>query len=196
MELANFYVHARFPEVSRSEFEAMATRLEERVVVLGRSFARRHEARESELIYYFDEGSLVGRAKIIGGLALGVYVAISQYPEFRKGVTELYEDARAFGTAAVQEFRHVTGVREQDILYQRRISRDVNRLHRIVENVDLIASGLVPESDAMRYRDAIVSDIAGLQKSHPTDVSIERLLEVVPGRQLPPMPKNIHDLRG
>ena len=83
---------------------------------------RRDAEGNSELIYYLDEGSLKGSVRIIGSALLATYVALSQYPAFRNGVIQLYQDARALGNAAIQEFKHITGVREQDIIYRRTIS--------------------------------------------------------------------------
>jgi hypothetical protein len=195
MELADFYIHARFRELSRSEFENMARLSEEYIIGHARAFSERHgPTHESEFIYYFDEGSLKQKAKIIGGLVLATYVTLSHYSDFRKSVIELYDDARAFGDAAVQEFQNATGVIEEDILYRRSVSRDVNQLHRIVKNVDLLTSGHLPETEAMEYREAIASDIVALQLAHPIDYSIQRLLEVVPRRHLPFVPRNIDDL--
>jgi hypothetical protein len=46
----------------------------------------------------------------------------------------------------------------------------------------------------VEYREAIASDIVALRLAHPTDYSIQRLLDVVPRRHLPYAPRNIDDL--
>ena len=192
MELANLYVRAESQGVKRAEFEVMAKHLEEIISRLGREFLRRLRVEgESELIYYLEQGSLIGSARIIGAAVLATYVTISQYPAFRNGVIQLYEDARTMGNAAIEEFKRITRAREQEIIYRRTISRDVNRLRRIVENIDFLSSGHVPESEAVACRDAIASDIAGLHRAHPEDHSIERLLDLVPRRRIPPIPERM-----
>jgi len=101
VELVSAYVRADFPDIQESEFDELARSLAESISRIGRDFSARVKAKdEFELIYDLDQGSLVNVARIFGAL-MATYVFISQYPNFRNGVIQIYEDARAAGESIV-----------------------------------------------------------------------------------------------
>jgi hypothetical protein len=190
VELVSAYVRADFPEIQESEFDELARSLAERIASISRDFASRVKAKdELDLIYDLDQGSLINIAKVFGAL-MATYVFISQYPNFRNGVIQIYEDARAAGESIVQEFKNVTGIKERSIRYERTTPRDVNRLLRIIQNVEN-PSGEIPESVR---RDAIIADLARLHRQNPDDPTIQRVIDIIPKDQAPPIPRRLEDI--
>jgi hypothetical protein len=77
---------------------------------------------------------------------------IASYHDLRTSVIDLYNDARLFGREAIEQFHNITRTRHDDVISQRITSRDVARLHRIIENTDKIMTELPLEDVQIRNR--------------------------------------------
>jgi hypothetical protein len=194
MLLVDFYAHARYRDLKPSEFDDLAVRLEERIVQLGRDFSAGYRSDgQSELVYSLTEGTVKASTRIIA-YVMAAYVTVSQYPEFRKGVLQLYHDASVAGTLMMSTFQNVTGVRDREIIYKRTVSPDVSRLKRLCDAIDKLSTLYLTGSEAASLREAIVSNIAHFKEASPNDPSIDKIFDVLRRQHLPGLPPNIDDL--
>jgi hypothetical protein len=192
MKLLDTYVRVESPEINEQRFRRLATILQERLIPICRNFSETVGiSGESEFVYYLEQGSIINRNNIVSAL-LATYVTLGGYHDFRESVIQLYEDVRSASSAIVNEFKNVVGSKESDIRYKRTESRDVKRLYRLVQNVDLLSSGhrFLPETRP-RQAAQIVTDLAGLLRSNPNEPELRGVLDIIPQTDhIPPIPRD------
>lgn len=188
MEVADAYVRASYLVGTEKEFNNLAQALEARVILVARGYFNEGV----ELNYLLEEGTLLGRVKVIGALIGAIYVAVSQYPDFRQGVLKIHEDAKAFGEAVVQEFKSVTGITNEHILKKRTMSRDVGALYRIVRNLDGLRTSSPERQRTLKQR--IIADLARLCRSYPHDHEVLELLALLKAEELPDLPQTPQEI--
>ena len=137
----------RADEVLLDNFETLARRLEEEAINL----TARVFGRNVDIQYTLEEGTLRERIACIGALWLFIQ-GIASYHDLRTSIIDLYNDARLFGREAIEQFHNITRTRHDDVISQRITSRDVARLHRIIENTDKIMTELPLEDVQIRNR--------------------------------------------
>jgi len=181
--IADVYVRAAHRQMEEAEFDLVSQSLGQQLAALGRD----HLPHGLSLRYQFEEGSVVGRLKVIGALLGTLYVGIANYPDFRNGIIQLYDDASAFGSAALELFKKETGVTAKDIQYKRISSGDVGKLYNVVRNIDLIRSDRTSPSHRTEAKDEISSNLRSLASSMPRE-EFSAILHAIPRHDVPELP--------
>ena len=185
MRLAETYIHVKTSEAIR--FDVLARTLEEGAVELARGIF----VSGVQIEYLLEEGTLLERAKVIGKPLAVIVGVIAGYHELRESIIDIYNDARKFSEFAIVEFHKITHTDPSDVIYKRTIPTDVNRLYRITQNVDRISGQSVSERERRAAEKEIIRDIAGFHWSNPQDKGVQILLNNLPRRRLPEVPKDI-----
>lgn len=188
MEVAECYIRVRYPRLSRDAFDELSEHLLGVATDLSRAVERGRE-----MDYLLEEGTLWQRVKIAGGILLGVYTAAAQYHDFRKSLPCIIQDGQMFSSHMIDEFHKIRGTEPTDTLYKRTVSRDMNRLRRIVLEFDKASDGRLPPAEITEIRNRIIHDLARLVRANPNDPEIAALIDSLPGgpiRDLPHTPRN------
>lgn len=185
MYVADCYIHVKYRALRPNEFEwyseiflEVATTLVT-VVKLGK-----------ELDYTFEEGTLLQRTAVIGGLALGGLDIASRYHDLRESIIDAIRDQHTLSTLAIDKFHELTKTTPADDIYKRVTSRDMNRLNRIITIFDQIEAGNVPHSELPRIRKELIHDLAGLARANPNDPEIAKLMRLLPEQPIPDLPRS------
>jgi hypothetical protein len=187
MLMGEVYIHAEFLE--RFEFPRLASSLEHRIVRLAKEIF----VEGVEIEFILEDGSLIERTKVIGKrLAIAITV-VAGYHEFRESVIYIYDDAQKFGRLVIEEFYQITETSPSNIIYKRWVPSDINRLRRIVENVD--RSQGTRRLDRQEQIDKIVADIAALSRSNQDEnESVQHILDLIRREKVPELPKSIEEI--
>ncbi len=96
-----------------------------------------------------EEGSLLTRVTVVGGIFLGVYGAVADYKGFKESVVEMCDDAREFAVDVCEPFTKKAGVPKEEIYrFERRLKTPgkLYRLSRRLEKLERSATDLSPKS--------------------------------------------------
>jgi hypothetical protein len=126
--LGEAYVHLRPFYANDRRVEAIAVGIEQQCpiaadVIYGSSV---------EIGIRLEEGSLKTWVVVAGSLC----AAIATYPEFKLGIKELYDDAKAFGNAILEIVEAETAVPKNRIYRVERRTKTVGRVHRLIRSID------------------------------------------------------------
>lgn len=183
MQVGEAYVHVKFSD--QIGFDNLTRPLEDSVVGL----ARRIFVKDIEIEYVLEEGTLLERAKVIGKPLIVLIGLAAGYHELRESVIDMYNDAHQFGEVAIEQFHKITGTSPSDIISKRTVPTDVNRLHRIIQNTDVFQN--LAQSNRQEFVNRINSDISGLRRSNPGDEGVQKVLDLLPGKKLPDLPRTV-----
>lgn len=148
---------------------------------LGR-FAKRTAIKAASEIYggnviveiELEEGSLILRVTVIGGIFLGVYSAVADYKGFKESVVELCDDAREFAVDVCAPFVKKAGVPKEDVYRFERRLKTPGKLYRIshrLEKLEKSVSELSPaavQKELAKVRadlDAATTDLSAKEKA-------------------------------
>jgi hypothetical protein len=184
MQVADCYIHVNYRSLDGPEFEQLSKRLFDEANRLARVVKR-----AQQVDFTFEQGTIIQRIVVIGV----VLHIVSQYHDLRESVKEMVRDSETFSTQVIKTFHHVTNTTTANDIYRRTASKDLNRLRRIISNVDQIAYGHVPVSELSPLREQIIRDLAGLARANPDDTEIERLFHLLPKDRIPDFPKTPRD---
>lgn len=191
MIVADAYINLRVESFSDAQFEEWA----KEIIDVGKSLSAVH-FKEVEFHYYVEEGSIKSALK---GAVLAVpviWTTVATYPQLKEGLSEIISDAREFGDAFNGAVQNITG--QDNVIYKRAISRDINRLIRITESVDKIIDYNLDATQQEQYQEEISNIIHNLTKFSKNKVNkniASKLINVIPKNRIPELPKNIIDLK-
>lgn len=148
---------------------------------LGR-FAKRTAVRATSEIYGGDvvveveleEGSLIVRVTVIGGLFLAVYSHVADYKGFKESVVELCEDAREFAVDVCAPFIKKAGVPKDEIYRFERRLKTPGKLYRINRRLEKLENSVTELSPAAIRKelakvrsglDAATADLSAQEKA-------------------------------
>ena len=183
MYVADCYIHVKYRPLEPNEFERYSDALLEVAKELA-IFVKRGQ----ELDYTFEEGTLLQRIALIGGLVLGGLEVASHYHDLRESIIDALHDQHKLSTLAIDEFHKLTKTTPADHIYKRMTSIDLNRLRRIIHRFDELASGNISPSELPRIRSEVIHDLAGLARANPDDPEIAKLMKLLPKHQIPNLP--------
>jgi hypothetical protein len=126
-----------------------------------------------EIDIQIEEGSLITRITVVGGLLLGAYSTIADYKGFKDSVIEMCDDAREFAVDVCSPFVKKAGVPKEDVYrFERRLKTPgkLYRLSKRLEKLEHSVSELSPrdiqkELASLRAElDAATKDISDLDR--------------------------------
>lgn len=168
--LGQAYIHLKPYEASDRQIRS-----------LGR-FAKRTAIKAASEIYggnvivevELEEGSLIVRVTVIGGIFLGVYSTVADYKGFKESVVELCDDAREFAVDVCVPFVKKAGVPNEDVYrFERRLKtpgklyRVSRRLAKLEKSVNELSPAAV-QKELAKVRadlDAATHDLSAQEKA-------------------------------
>ena len=183
MQVANSYIHIKYRRLYPSEFESLSESLLSIATELAQNVKRGRE-----LDFTFEEGTLLQRIVLIGGLALGTLDVLSRYHDLRESIIDMVQDGETFGNSVIKEFHQLTNTTPSRDIYKRTSSRDMNRLQRIISSFDRVASSNIGPSELAQVRSQVIHDLAGLARGNPEDPEIAKIFRLLPKGQIPALP--------
>lgn len=89
-----------------------------------------------EVEIQIEEGSLITRITVVGGLLLGTYSAIADYKGFKESVVEMCDDAREFAVDVCGPFVKKAGVPKEDVYRFERRLKTPGKLYRLSKRLE------------------------------------------------------------
>jgi hypothetical protein len=83
-----------------------------------------------------EEGSLITRITVVGGLLLSAYSTIADYKGFKDSVVEMCDDAREFAVDVCNPFVKKAGVPNEDVYRFERRLKTPGRLYRLSKRLE------------------------------------------------------------
>jgi hypothetical protein len=100
-----------------------------------------------------EEGSLIVRVTVIGGIFLSVYSGVANYKGFKESVVELCDDAREFAIDVCAPFVKKAGVAKEDIYRFERRLKTPGKLYRISRRLEKLEKSVNQLSPAAVQRE-------------------------------------------
>ncbi len=94
-----------------------------------------------EVDVQIEEGSLITRITVVGGLLLGAYSTIADYKGFKDRVVEMCDDAREFAVDVCSPFVKKAGVPNEDVYRFERRLKTPGKLYRLSTTLADFAEG-------------------------------------------------------
>jgi hypothetical protein len=89
-----------------------------------------------EVDIQIEEGSLITRITVVGGLLLGAYSTIADYKGFKDSVVEMCDDAREFAVDVCSPFVRKAGVPKEDVYRFERRLKTPGKLYRLSKRLE------------------------------------------------------------
>ena len=146
--LCQSYVHTE----TTQDFAAAVNTIKEKALPLIATRARFFLYEDAELSFDPQQGSLKSRITIFGTLALALQ-GITQYKDFREGVTLLYSDVQRVAEMATTETLFALKARGQQIKRTELRVGIVGSLHRIIGAIDAAEADPLDKSIKIKAQD-------------------------------------------
>jgi hypothetical protein len=146
----------------------------------------------------FEEGSLKARITVMGTIFL-LMQGVSNYPEFRDGVSLIYNDSKRLAEYIVSEAQFFAGSKHQDVIRLEARTGVVGSLHKVILQLEQIkrgAGGSILAKDLVSKINNTQDDIDELIRNlqEPVDIKIVKgglsdLVKEIPENPKPPKDK-------
>jgi hypothetical protein len=150
MQVADCYIHVKYRPVRSPDFRELSDTLLKAAIEHAQTVTRARE-----LDFTLDEGSLFHRLVLWGHLFAFDIGVLSHYHDLTESISDMVHQGEAFSNSAIDEFHQITHTTQKQVIYKRTSSRDMNRLYRIVDNLDRVSRGNVPRSELARRSDDV-----------------------------------------
>jgi len=130
--LAQVSIRFKRFDIDEQRFQELGTQID----AVAARIAREVYGRGVEVDVVLEAGSLLVRITVIGSLLLGGYHAISEYKDFKEGITLLVKDANEWSSGIYKEVLKLTGEQKADTFVRRdmtpgRIARVIRQLEKV-----------------------------------------------------------------
>lgn len=141
----------------------------------------------------FEEGSLKARITVMGTMFI-LMQGVSNYPDFREGVSLIYQDSKRLAEYLVSEAQFHAGAKHQDVIRLEARTGVVGSLHKVILQLEQIkrgAGGSILAKDLEVKIDKALDDIKelleNLQNTSDTEIVKTGLSDLV--KEIPETPK-------
>lgn len=192
--LSQAYIHV---EPAELDTEEKLTEFKKQITEFARSRTNFYLHPDVSIEIEFEEGSLKARITVMGTIFL-LMQGVSNYPDFREGVSLIYQDSKRLAEYLVSEVQFHTGAKHQDVIRLEARTGVVGSLHKVILQLDQIkrgAGGSILANDLETKIDIALGDIeellANLQESSDIELVQSGLSELV--EEIPENPKSPKD---
>lgn len=143
--LGQAYIHLKPYEASDQQIRSLGRYAKRAAIKAAAQIYGGNVVVEIEL----EEGSLIVRATVIGGIFLGLYSTVADYKGFKESVVELCDDAREFAVDVCAPFVKKAGVAPEDVYRFERRLKTPGKLYRVsrrLEKLEKSVSELSPSA--------------------------------------------------
>lgn len=141
----------------------------------------------------FEEGSLKARVTVLGTLFL-IMEGVSNYPDFREGVSLLYNDSKRLAEYIVSEAQFLAGSKHQDVIRLEARTGVVGSLQKVILQLEQIkrgAGGTILANDLIKKIEKAHSEIQmlldNLQDQTDQELVKNGLISLI--KEIPETPK-------
>jgi hypothetical protein len=193
--LSQAYIHVEPIEL---ETEEQLAEFKKHITEFARSRTNFYLHPEVSIKIEFEEGSLKARITVMGTIFL-LMQGVANYPSFREGVSQIYNDSKRLAEYMVSEAQFFAGSKHQDVIRLEARTGVVGSLHKIILQLEqikrgaggsILAKDLVSKID--KAQDDIEELIANLQEQSDIDLvksGLSGLVKEIPKNPKPPKDK-------
>lgn len=188
--LSQAYIHVEPIEL---ETEEQLSAFKKHITEFARSRTNFYLHPDVSIEIEFEEGSLKARITVMGTIFL-LMQGVSNYPDFREGVSLIYNDSKRLAEYMVSEAQFFAGSKHQDVIRLEARTGVVGSLHKVILQLEQIkrgAGGSILAKDLVSKIDKAQSDIEelvnNLHEQSDIDLVKNGLSEVV--KEIPENPK-------
>jgi hypothetical protein len=141
----------------------------------------------------FEEGSLKARITVMGTIFL-LMQGVSNYPDFREGISLIYNDSKRLAEYMVSEAQFSVGSKHHDVIRLEARTGVVGSLHKVILQLEQIkrgAGGSILAKDLVskinKTQDDIEELVKNLQQEEDINLVIAGLSDLV--KEIPENPK-------
>ena len=189
--LSQAYIHVEPQKINNPE-ELNAFR--EKIISFTKSRSEFYLYPGVDVNVEFEDGSLKARITIAGVFVL-LYKGIQGYPDFREGVSLLYNDSKRLAEYIVSESQFLTGSRHNDVIRVESRTGILGSLHKITNALDSIIygaeGGMTAKELAGRLEDLkedIDKIINNIQSNDDKNLILAELVKLA--KEIPEKPKD------
>jgi len=170
-QLAQVRLLLALQDVSPSQIERLGRIADEAAAYAARSVY----GDKVEIDVVLQEGSILTKVTVIGGLLIGVYHATGSYPDFKDGMAMLCDDASKYSQVFVNNFIKSSGLPPSSIESVTSTAKTPKRIKKLIEKLEKLdkeAKSLdkleVTEelAKAKTTTDALIKDISDDEAEH------------------------------
>ena len=193
--LSQAYIHVEPAELRTEE---QLTEFKKHITEFARSRTSFYLHPDVSIEIEFEEGSLKARVTVMGTILI-LMQSVSNYPDFREGVSLIYQDSKRLAEYLVSEVQFHTGAKHQDVIRLEARTGVVGSLHKVILQLEQIkrgAGGSILAKDLETKIDKALSDIeellVNLQESSDIELvqsGLSDLVEEIPENPKPPKDK-------
>lgn len=194
--LSQAYIHV---EPRNLETAERLAEFNKHIAAFARSRSNFYLYPEVSIEIEFEEGSLKTRITIFGTLAL-LMQGISNYPDFREGVSLLYSDSKRLAEYIVSEVQFYSKSKHEDVIQLEARTGVVGSLHKVISLIDQIktgAGGTILAKDLVLKLEKVHEEIETLINNlkDPNDINLVRngfsgMVREIPENPRPPKNKS------
>ena len=188
--LSQAYIHV---EPTELETEEQLIEFKKHITEFARSRTDFYLHPDVSIEIEFEEGSLKARITVMGTIFLLIQ-GVSNYPDFREGVSLIYNDSKRLAEYMVSEAQFFAGSKHQDVIRLEARTGVVGSLHKVILQLEQIkrgAGGSILAKDLAskinKAQDDIEDLIGNLQEQSDIDLVKSGLSDLV--KEIPENPK-------
>jgi hypothetical protein len=193
--LSQAYIHV---EPTELETEEQLAEFKKHITEFARSRTNFYLHPDVSIEIEFEEGSLISRITVIGSIFL-LMNGVANYPDFREGVSLIYNDSKRLSEYMVSEAQFFAGSKHQDVIRLEARTGVVGSLHKVILQLEQIkrgAGGSILAKDLVskinKTQDDIEDLIGNLQEESDINLikhGLSTLVNEIPEKPKPPKDK-------
>ncbi|MCU7806126.1 MAG: hypothetical protein KZQ96_23380 [Candidatus Thiodiazotropha sp. (ex Lucinoma borealis)] len=188
--LSQAYIHVEPIEL---ETEEQFIEFKNHIIEFARSRTNFYLHPDVSIEIEFEEGSLKARITIMGTIFL-LMEGVANYPDFREGVSLIYNDSKRLAEYMVSEAQYFSGSKHQDVIRLEARTGVLGSLHKIILQLEQIkrgAGGSILAKDLVSKIDKAQGDIEDLINNLQGQKDIELVKNGLSSivREIPENPK-------
>lgn len=188
--LSQAYIHV---EPTELETDEQLAEFKKHITDFARSRTNFYLHPDVSIEIEFEEGSLKARITVMGTIFL-LMQGVSNYPDFREGVSLIYNDSKRLAEYMVSEAQFFSGSKHQDVIRLEARTGVVGSLHKVILQLEQIkrgAGGSILAKDLVskinKAQDDIEELVRNLQEQEDINLVKSGLSDLV--KEIPENPK-------
>lgn len=188
--LSQAYIHV---EPTELETEEQLAEFKKHITEFARSRTNFYLHPDVSIEIEFEEGSLKARITVMGTIFL-LMQGVSNYSDFREGVSLIYNDSKRLAEYMVSEAQFFAGSKHQDVIRLEARTGVVGALHKIILQLEQIkrgAGGSILAKDLVSKINKVQDDIEELMRNLQEQSDIDLVKKGLSGqvKNIPENPK-------
>ena len=197
--LSQAYVHIEPTNfISHTELEGFKIHIQE----FARSRTDFYLHPDAEIEIEFEEGSLKARITILGTIGL-LWQGVASYPDFREGISLLYNDSKRLAEYIVSESQYIAGSKHENVIRLEARTGIIGSVQKVIGQLERIKNGARGSMDANELAkellqanneiDKLLNNISNENDINIVQSGLAKTASSIPERPYPPGNKHNSD---